>query len=83
MLSALTERRTTWVRCSGRSSRFCCCGCLRRIANAPTIREYQRVFLFASVPVVLGLLVIVFFVREKQLGEHHDCRAGEPQLEGL
>lgn len=30
----------------------------------PTIREYQQVFLFASVPVVIGLLVIAFFVRE-------------------
>ncbi len=31
----------------------------------PTIQEYQHVFLYASVPVVLGLLVIVFFVKEK------------------
>ncbi len=31
----------------------------------PTIIEYQNVFLFASVPVVAGLLVIAFFVREK------------------
>ncbi len=30
----------------------------------PTVREYQQVFLFASVPVVAGLLVIAFFVRE-------------------
>ncbi|MEP6704102.1 MAG: MFS transporter, partial [Acidobacteriota bacterium] len=30
----------------------------------PTAREYQRVFLFASIPVALGLFVIVFFVRE-------------------
>jgi len=30
----------------------------------PTVREYQQVFLFASVPVVIGLLVIAFFVRE-------------------
>ncbi len=30
----------------------------------PTIHEYQHVFLFASVPVVVGLLVIAFFVRE-------------------
>ncbi|CAN5501687.1 MFS transporter [soil metagenome] len=30
----------------------------------PTIREYQQVFLYASVPVVLGLVVIAFFVRE-------------------
>lgn len=32
--------------------------------QVPTISEYQNVFLFASVPVVLGLLVIAFFVRE-------------------
>ena len=30
----------------------------------PTIREYQQVFLFASAPVVVGLLVIAFYVRE-------------------
>ena len=30
----------------------------------PTVREYQQVFLFASVPVVIGLVVIGFFVRE-------------------
>jgi MFS family permease len=30
----------------------------------PTAREYQQVFLFASVPVVFGIFVIVFFVRE-------------------
>jgi MFS family permease len=32
----------------------------------PTAREYQQVFLFASVPVVIGLFVIVFFVREEK-----------------
>jgi MFS family permease len=31
----------------------------------PTIREYQQVFLFASAPVVVGLLVIAFLVREE------------------
>ena len=35
----------------------------------PTAREYQRVFLFASIPVVLGLFVIVFFVRDKHKDE--------------
>src|SRR5262249_429691 len=30
----------------------------------PTIHEYQQVFLFASIPVFLGLLVIIFFVRD-------------------
>ncbi len=31
----------------------------------PTIRDYRQVFLYASIPVVLGLFVIVFFVKEK------------------
>lgn len=34
--------------------------------QSPTAREYQRVFLFASVPVAIGLFVIVFFVREER-----------------
>ena len=32
--------------------------------SKPTAVEYQRVFLYASIPVVLGLFVIVFFVKE-------------------
>ncbi len=32
--------------------------------SSPTAREYQQVFLFASIPVVVGLFVIIFFVRE-------------------
>ncbi len=32
--------------------------------NSPTAADYQQVFLFASIPVVLGLFVIVFFVKE-------------------
>lgn len=32
----------------------------------PTAREFQRVFLFASIPVAVGLFVIVFFVREEK-----------------
>jgi MFS family permease len=31
----------------------------------PTAREYQNVFLFASIPVALGLLIIVAFVKEE------------------
>ena len=31
----------------------------------PSIRDYRQVFLYASIPVVLGLFVIVFFVKEK------------------
>jgi len=33
--------------------------------ESPTIREYQQVFLFASVPVVIGLIVIALFVRDR------------------
>lgn len=33
-------------------------------SNSPTVSEYQNVFLFASIPVILGLIVITFFVRE-------------------
>lgn len=40
----------------------------------PTAQEYQQVFLFASIPVVLGLFVIVFFVREKKKpAEQHEA----------
>jgi len=35
-------------------------------SSNPTAREYQRVFLFASIPVALGLFVIVFFVHEER-----------------
>src|SRR5687767_1460279 len=34
--------------------------------STPTAREYQQVFLFASIPVALGLFVIVFFVKEEK-----------------
>lgn len=33
-------------------------------SESPTAREYQQVFLYASLPVVIGLFVIVAFVRE-------------------
>ncbi|MEJ7848356.1 MAG: MFS transporter [Pyrinomonadaceae bacterium] len=33
--------------------------------QTPTAREYQQVFLFASIPVVLGLFVIIFFVKDE------------------
>lgn len=41
-----------------------------RDPQAPTVIEYQRVFLIASVPVVLGLFVIVFFVKEERKSEY-------------
>lgn len=34
--------------------------------QGPTAREYQQVFLFASIPVALGLFVIVLFVKEEK-----------------
>jgi len=33
-------------------------------ADNPTAQEYRRVFLYASIPVVFGLFIIVFFVKE-------------------
>ncbi len=41
----------------------------------PTLREYQQVFLFASVPVVIGLLIVGIFVRENA---KKPSRAPEP-----
>ena len=35
--------------------------------NAPTADDYRQVFLFASVPVALGLFVVVFFVKEQKV----------------
>ncbi len=32
----------------------------------PTAQDYRQVFLYASIPVVLGLFVIIFFVHEKK-----------------
>lgn len=39
----------------------------------PTVREYQQVFLFASIPVFVGLIVIAFFVRERS-GPEDDAK---------
>ena len=38
-------------------------------SQKPTAQEYRQVFLYASIPVVLGLFVIVFFVKEKAKGK--------------
>jgi MFS family permease len=35
-------------------------------SNSPTAREYQQVFLYASIPVAIGLVVIVVFVHERK-----------------
>ena len=34
--------------------------------NNPTASEYRQVFLFASVPIILGLFVVIFFVHEEK-----------------
>lgn len=34
--------------------------------QSPSAREYQQVFLYASIPVAIGLFVIVFFVKEEK-----------------
>lgn len=36
----------------------------------PTAQDYSQVFLFASVPVALGLFVIVFFVKDEKKVKH-------------
>jgi MFS family permease len=38
--------------------------------ESPTASEYQRVFLFASIPVILGIFVIIFFVKEEKRPIH-------------
>lgn len=43
----------------------------------PTAREFQQVFLYASIPVALGLFVIVFFVKEERRVEPNG-QATEP-----
>lgn len=34
-------------------------------SSVPTLIEYQKVFLYASIPVVVGIIIIAFFVREQ------------------
>jgi MFS family permease len=46
-------------------------------ASEPSIAEYQWVFLVASIPVVLSLLVIIFFVRETR---EHSADVDKPKL---
>lgn len=49
----------------------------------PTVREYQQVFLFASVPVVIGLLVIAFLVREEPHRTENDTAPPSLSLKGF
>jgi MFS family permease len=51
----------------------------------PSAMEYQRVFLYASVPVVVGIFVIVFFVREDKkpvTGVTHRIRFSIREFDG-
>lgn len=50
---------------------------------SPTVHEYQQVFLFASIPVVLGLLVIAFFVHEKPKVAEPDAAPPSFSLQGF
>jgi MFS family permease len=49
----------------------------------PTLDQYQQVFLFASIPVVLGLLVIIFFVKEKTTRTDADAKPPSLSLSGF
>jgi len=51
-------------------------------SETPTISEYQWVFLYASIPVVIGLLVLIFFVKEKKR-PHHDHKEIRLSLSGF
>lgn len=46
----------------------------------PTLHEYQQVFLFASIPVVAGLLVIAFLVREDPKPDESATASAPPNL---
>jgi MFS family permease len=52
-------------------------------ANSPTVDEYQQVFLVASVPVVLGLVVVAFFVRETPRAVDVDAEPPKLSLAGF
>lgn len=40
----------------------------------PTIEEYKKVFLVASIPVILGLFVILFLVKEEKIETHENVK---------
>lgn len=50
---------------------------------APTVGEYQQVFLFASIPVVIGLLVIAFFVNEKPKVADENAESPKLSIKGF
>ncbi len=44
----------------------------------PTAQDYRQVFLYASIPVVLGLFVIIFFVKEKDREKNAKEKVASP-----
>ncbi|MDQ6787688.1 MAG: MFS transporter [Acidobacteriota bacterium] len=40
----------------------------------PTIEEYKKVFLVASIPVILGLFVIIFLVKDEKVETHETVK---------
>ena len=46
--------------------------------NSPAAHDYRKVFLFASVPVALGLFVIIFFVKESEATFDSIVKTTEP-----
>lgn len=52
-------------------------------SQSPTIAEYQWVFLFASVPVVIGLLIVIIFVKEKSHDRPLDAEPPKLSLIGF
>ena len=49
-------------------------------SQSPTILEYQHVFLYASIPVVIGLFVIVAFVKDETKKVENVVEAGPVKL---
>ncbi|MFN0139672.1 MAG: MFS transporter [Pyrinomonadaceae bacterium] len=50
---------------------------------SPTVLEYQQVFLFASIPVFIGLLVIAFAVRERPKPPDENAEPPKLSLKGF
>lgn len=44
----------------------------------PTAQDYREVFLFAAIPVTLGLFIIIFFVRDSEAEFGNNDRPSEP-----
>jgi len=55
------------------------------VANrqSPTSHEFTKIFLVASVPALLAVLVAVFFMRESQVTEKHETQVVKLSLRGF